>query len=347
MASAAGAADRLALSERSHAVQGFRAWAMLLIFCFHLHYLLRLQWPNAVSDAIVACNGWGSNLFLCISGFFLHRSLSRRSVSYSDFLRKRLRRLYPVYAFILTLVLAIDIVLQLGRTGLRGELSDLPLLLKNYLLLPVFLREEPILDASWTLAYILGFSLAAPLMAAALRGRAARLRLIAVGVAWVASWGVLPARATLMIAGMFVWELFELRSRWWAMGVITTSGLALGIEVRIALAPALLLIVLAGPEPVRRFLGHPWMQRLGDRSYSFYLAHGLPVLAASHFLFPRVELWQAFALQPVVLCASLLFAECVYQLVEVQFRAPREKRYAARAFSLKYFAAAREPLPSK
>ncbi|MBI4891287.1 MAG: acyltransferase family protein, partial [Acidobacteria bacterium] len=94
-----------ALPERFDAVQGLRAWSMLLVFSFHWNRILDARWPNAVSAALLSLGGWGTNLFLCVAGCFLHRSLSRRPIRYVEFLEKRFRRLYPVYAFVLTLVL--------------------------------------------------------------------------------------------------------------------------------------------------------------------------------------------------------------------------------------------------
>ncbi len=317
------------LPERFDAVQGLRAWAMLLVFSFHWNRFLDARWPNAVSAAFLSIGGWGTNLFLCVAGCFLHRSLARRPTRYLDFLQKRFRRLYPVYAFILTLVLGIDTLSGAGRTGLSGHWSDFALLASNYLLLPALLQDRLILDVSWTLAYIAGFTLLAPALTAALRPLPQSWRIAASASLWLLSlcaslsWHLFSPRVTLLAAGICVWESLHDRHRW--LLVLSLSGLALaaGAHPNVAVVPSLLLAVLAGPHSLRTLLSCRLLQCLGDRSYSFYLCHGFPLLAAARYLFPRLDLWQAMALSPLVLAAALAFSETVYRAIELPFRARR------------------------
>lgn len=133
----------------------------------------------------------------------------------------------------------------------------------------------------------------------------------------------MPPRVTLLLGGVLAWELLSPRLSWAAVAFLALPGLILGQPARIALMPAVLLVVLSGVPRLDRILQTRVFQLLGSRGYSFYLAHGLPLLAVQQFVLPVLNLPQALALQPVWLAFSLGFAECVYRLVEVPFHHAR------------------------
>ncbi|MBI5282046.1 MAG: acyltransferase [Candidatus Solibacter usitatus] len=319
--------------RRYASVQGLRAMAMMLVFSFHLHYFIQSQCANPLSRLVVRTGGLGTDLFLCVAGCFIYRSLIDGRSGYAAFLAGRLRRLYPVYAFMLSLYAALDLLLG------RGEIHGLGQLLANFLLLPVFLGGTPIMDASWTLAYILGFSAAAPLIVRPLRRLSSRWRVVALASFWLlalalgSSWGRFPLRVTLLAAGMLVWETLCWRFSTRIVLAAAAAGLALRLSPwsgahlagSLLLGPALLHLLLAH-RASPGWLSSPVLQSLGDRSYSFYLAHGLPLLALVHYVFPRLSLVQLIALQPLWLLCSLAFAECVYRLVESPLSAARHAR---------------------
>jgi len=327
--------DHSIVPRRFDSIQGLRAWAMVLVFSFHLHHFIQGRWPNPLSAAVLACGGLGANLFLCIAGCFLYRSLCERPVPYLEFLARRFWRLYPVYAFILVVYLAADLTLRTGRLGLRGDLSDVVLLASNFLLLPVFLGEAPILDVSWTLAYIAAFTLVAPQLVRLMRSWSRPVRLYVLWALWMGSWilcartSLMPPRVTLLLGGVLAWELLSPRFSWAAVAFLALPGLILGQPARIALMPAVLLVVLGGVPWLDRILQARVFQLLGSRGYSFYLAHGLPLLAVQQFVLPVLSLTQALALQPLWLALSLGFAECVYRLVEVPFQHARPAESSA------------------
>jgi peptidoglycan/LPS O-acetylase OafA/YrhL len=316
-------ADHLTVPRRFDSIQGLRAWAMVLVFSFHLHHFIQGLWPNPFSEALLACGGLGANLFLCIAGCFLYRSLSERPAPYLEFLARRFWRLYPVYAFMLVIYLAVDLTLKTGRLGLRGDATDLVLLASNFLLLPVFLGETPMMDVSWTLAYIAAFTLVAPPLVRMMKGWSKPARLYLLWALWMGSWmlcartSLLPPRVTLLLGGVLAWELLSSRVTWASVAFLALPGLILGQPARIALMPAVLLVVLNGVPWLDRILQMRAFQLLGSRGYSFYLAHGLPLLALQQFVLPALNLPLALALQPVCLALSLGFAECVYRLVEM------------------------------
>lgn len=321
--------DHSIVPRRFDSVQGLRAWAMVLVFSFHLHRFIQDRWPNPVSGVVLACGGLGANLFLCISGCFLYRSLWRRPVAYGEFLARRFWRLYPVYACLLLAYLAVEALLQTGRLGLRGDVSDVAVMVSNLLLLPVFLGEAPIMEVSWTLAYIAAFSVVAPALVGMMRSWRKGGRLGLLWALWMGTWMLctqtasVPPRVTLLLGGMLAWELVAERLSWAAVAFLALPGLILGQPARIALMPAVLLVVLKGVPWLDRILQARLFQLMGSRGYSFYLAHGLPVLAVQQFVLPVLNLPVAMALQPVFLGLSLAFAEGVYRLVEVPFRDPR------------------------
>jgi len=324
-----------ALPERFEAVQGLRVVAMLMVFSFHWNQLLGAKWPNPFSSWFLSQSNLGTNLFLCIAGCFLHASLTRRPTSYKDFLARRFWRLYPVYAFVLTLVVVLDTLAGSGRTGLTGHWQDLWLLGSNYLLVPALLEDRLIVDASWTLAYIAVFTLFAPYISRLLQSLPAGSRVAAAAAFWLfslaASYSLhwFSPRVSLLAAGIFVWEALQSQRRWPLVIGLSLLVLALGASLKLALVPPILMVFLIGPGPVRAALSTHALQTLGERSYSFYLCHGIPVVLAGHFL-SRCTPVEAGLLTLAVIASALLFSEFVYRTIELPLRTAPKLRSVSR-----------------
>ncbi len=290
------------------AMEGMRGFAVLLVFLVHYvmavePYLRPASAAAGLAASVGAMGNCGVDLFFVLSGYLIYGSLLRRAQPFGAYFGRRLQRIYPAFAAVFALYVALSFVFPSESKIPPGFADGLIYLVINFLLIPGLAPMDPMISVAWSLSYEMFFYLVIPVAIAALdlrawtRERRAILfaSLIAGGIAACSVFGG-PVRLIMFPAGMLVFELFDA-----GLGRRSPpSGLAFALLVAgllFKIAPgftqiakfAVLSLVFAGlcwscfARPAswlaRAFTFTP-LRWLGNMSYSYYLLHGLAVNAS-------------------------------------------------------------------
>jgi exopolysaccharide production protein ExoZ len=324
-------------------IQYLRAFAALAVVVFHA-----CQW----SDVDFDIGAGGVDVFFVISGFLMWRITQDQAVTATDFLRRRIVRVVPLY-WIATITLAL---LALAAPGLISQLKPTaPHLALSLLFIPHLDPDGipfPFLPPGWTLNYeailylIFTASLAAP--------RSRRLALVVGALGLITLTGLVirplfPLFANPMMlefaAGVLLARFAE-DGRWpsrgmgWSLiglGLVVFAMLrVLGIHSDIGRwflwgAPAVVIIAGAlAVEASGRLPRSAILKRLGDASYAIYLCHW-PIIAIAAKLAGERQPW---LFVPTVTLAAMMAGLAVHVWVEAPLIRLLRRRSPQPAFSV-------------
>jgi len=290
-------------------IQACRALAALLVVHVHATVMARVYAErygslDALSNAFyntLSIGQLGVDLFFVISGFimiFVTHSLPSSRASVRTFLERRIARIVPLYWFF-TFVLAALIVLA-PDVVVHGELSG-PYLLKSLLFVPVLRTDGelmPVVPPGWTLSFEMFFYLSlAFLLLLPARYRVWLLSLVFLGLVGV---GIAfpPDREQPILRVLTSPLLLEFLYGCW-IGTLVLAGRTPGPGLAsLCVAAGVLGFVAAFLLPLQPFRQFSWgipsaflifglvclerahalrisgfLLRIGDASYSLYLAH--------------------------------------------------------------------------
>ena len=337
-ASGASPAPSAAAAPHLEALTGIRGLAAWAVVLFHLRVSLVTVLPGW-GMAIAAKGYLAVDLFFMLSGFVLWYNYADRLRSggwaaTSQFWWRRVARIWPLHAAILTLFVAYALLaVWRGRDGGHYDFSQLPL---HYLLIQNwgFTRELAWNDPAWSISTEMAAYVVFPALVAvfrwdrlgwpALLGIAALLllalnRLIA-GSGHASLGAEIPTlglRRCLIEFALgnvicIVWQRWRHSRATAPLAALAAlaalgAGLALG-AIEAAFLPATfaaaLLALAADRGPVARLLAHPRLVYLGEISYSTYLAH--------YLLFTLVKLVFAGPDLQIGLLALAVYAGAVF-----------------------------------
>ena len=300
-------------SGRLASMEGLRGLAVALVFLVHFSDL-SAPWVESspLTGAFAARVGNSGNigvaLFLVLSGFLIYGNLMDRPQAYRPYARRRLRRVYPTYLFVLALYVALSLALPSHSKLPSGAAAIVGAVIANVLLLPGIIPVAPIITVAWTLSYEVFFYLTVPLLISGLNLRERtstwRVRLFVglsavTAVAGAAISGSHP-RLAMFFAGMILWEWITSRSHEFTNNPQQAQRLdlaGLGALVVAVIAPMVLLSEIAGGGPRLIVLWVAWpvlcaacfcvdgrasrlfswtpLRWLGNISFSYYLIHSL------------------------------------------------------------------------
>ncbi|OBV38164.1 acyltransferase family protein [Janthinobacterium psychrotolerans] len=287
-------------------MEGLRGLAVLLVFLVH-YVSLSAPWRSdgttlaTIASGLHTVGNAGVDLFFVLSGYLIYGSLLGRPQPLRHFLRRRVRRIYPVYACVFLIYLLLSWALPSQNRIPAPWPEALRYIAGNFFLLTGFGATPPFISVAWSLSYeMLSYLLIALLVGALrLRLRSRRWRCLffaclgAAAAFGFATFGG-PARMLLFIAGIFVHEAMAGPVRH-VPGTLLASGavLAAWTMLLLPLALWLKLAALCGAFFLLCFscLRQPdsllaqalcWtpLRWLGNISYSYYLIHGLALKAA-------------------------------------------------------------------
>lgn len=354
---------------RMRAMEGLRGLAVILVFL--QHYAVQAQLfidLGAVADEFAAtARGFGNlgvELFFILSGYLIYGTLLRRSPGFLPFMARRAQRLYPAFLCVFALALAWHVLMRTGEVP-EAPAAAAGVILANLLFLPGVVAMAPVLEVAWTLSWEMAFylllGLAVPGLRMARWPRAARLALIAGGAALATAASLEapqgpgpfapPLVAVPFLAGMLLLELGEMRMPAIPGGLALAAGAAsllfgrhvepLPIVLEWMETLALTLLCAAafrGGNTVARLFSADPIRWLGNMSYSYYLLHGIVVVAAFRGLGwlvgPGCPGWAFWALLPALFAASVAASLVLFLAVERPFslkprRAPAAAAHAA------------------
>lgn len=300
-------------------IEGVRALAVFLVFFVHLHPYFSTYiggsaaWYRA-SEVLATLGNSGVDLFFLLSGFLIYGIVLKRTRSYWDFVRRRIRRIYPVFTAALLLYVFLSFAFP-AESKLRGTPgAQLIYILENYLLLPGIFDIRPIITVAWSLSYEFFFYLTIPLLVRLLSfDRLRQSQRVALLLVWYVAGLLLLhplglERLQMFCLGMLLYELSTVKS---AVSRMTRAGQWIAVA-SFASALVCAYIVFAPAAEVKvsaifaRHFAYPLMslgffvfgaysfvfsgylskffcmgpiRALGRISYSYYLVHGLTLKA--------------------------------------------------------------------
>lgn len=358
--------DLEASGGRIPAMEGLRAYAVLLTFCVHFFGAWMLQFrgidtgtvtPWALprnTDRILAwlqLSPYGVYLFFILSGFLICRLVGNAAhFSYPRFLWRRLCRIYPAFLLALALGVAVfSFYAGWAPFSWRGLAANM-LLLNGVRELGVV----PFLHQTWSLFTEIVFYIVFPVT----------LLLRPLGV-WRVPWGIAVAGAALVYIpfalgwGQAIYLLFfagataarfdDTRLTAFARRVPEAAVLLLYLVVTTAIAGkavgdhlAIWLYAFAGTLlVVQACYGNGWLNRLfawrplrriGNVSYSLFLVHTIPVFFVVYVWgpgwFTASGLGAALAGALIALVASLVLAGTLFLLAERPYFTAQRRKHA-------------------
>lgn len=327
-------------------LQAGRAIAAVLVVLFHLGANLAKESYFGIAGLSVpfSFGSAGVEFFFVLSGFIIfaaHRGDIGRPDRISGYTRKRLLRIFPTYWLVFLPVFFIALLTPSLRNGVPHDLSTL---LQSLLLVPqdkavVGGTGSPVLVVAWTLQYEMFFYLFFGLMVLSRRlALLAGLAVVGVYVARVAlGTDQLPFPAsfiaqdyTLLFGmGMFVSWLVVARKDFAhqkpgqfivlglavfllaAMDVVFKTEVFEAVRTLVfGLAASLIIFGLVVAEDGgKTYLGHKWLQLLGDSSYALYLIH-FPLISVLCKVAIALHL-QTFGLVGAIVSFVAIFVACL------------------------------------
>lgn len=339
-------------------MEGLRGAAVLLVFLQHyaVQALLFIELGPVAGEVAALLRNFGTlgvELFFVLSGFLIYGTLLRRGPGFVPFMRRRAQRLYPAFLCVFLPLLAWQVARGASEIPSDPLLAGL-VILANLLFIPGVFAMDPIMTVAWSLSWEMAFYLVLGLLVPGLRMRAwprwARMAAILAlaGIVTVlcdlapdgAGGFAVPLPMLPLLAGMLLFELEDGRGPAVPGALALAAGvgsLALGQYVAwspltrdwmetLALA-VLCSAALRGGNVAARVFSQQTLRWLGNMSYSFYLVHGV-VLVASFRLagwlvggeWPSFIFWLIWV---PVLAAGAVASLVLFVLVERPFSLAR------------------------
>jgi polysaccharide biosynthesis protein PslH len=366
------------------ALNGYRGFCALLVFCFHLGSAGVVTLPHGSRAADAAAQLWislayGVEMFFMISGFVILGSLLRHA-TLRGFLEDRFIRIFSAWVPALVAVTAVCVLANMKMFADAGVAKSLGIFLANLFLLPPILPLPLVHQGSWSLSYEWMFYLSAVAGAWLVRRRAPQ--------PWaVGAWGLMSAlivclypRSLFFLTGVLVFggqSWFRRHERWLKLPYLSLLVFLVAWRLtgadKASLGETLFSWVAGGRWPAAAlafiasvhlfasitldasrsfaFLKGRLFQFLGTISYSFYLWHALIMSATKRialtYLVPRHGVAVGFVFFLLSsLALALLVSWASWALFEVRLAGIVRKRLKRPARAATAPRAATSPRPA-
>ena len=301
----------------------------------------------------------GVDLFFILSGYLIYGIVMDHRFNFGRFLGRRIRRLYPTFLAVFAVCLVASYMFPTRSKLPQSPSAAVPFIVANLLMLPGMLPVRAIITVAWSLSYEWFFYLSLPIVVAGLRVRRWPWRLRAVAVLLLSAGYVVASqlhlaqkpRLAMFGAGVLLWELLRntniiaalpRKGEIVAAVLFVLNLLAIGTTHKIhggstAIAVQdvpviyvfslfvsgflLALYALAYHGFLSRFFSLAALRWVGNMSYSYYLIHGLTIVAIAALV---QRLSSSSTLGPAVLLlllgsclvASLVVSSLLYLYIE-------------------------------
>jgi len=316
-------------ASRITSMEGMRGYAVLLVFLVHHHTLFSHLLPPSsllygLSEFGHDIGHSGVDLFFVLSGYLIYGHVFQKAPGYFSYLRKRVRRIYPVFFTVFCFYLLASFWIPSISKLPHSPFNAVVYLIENLLFLPGIFPIDAMITVSWSLSYEFFFYLCVPLVVGATgmrrwnhsRRTAFFLGLLLLHFAGY-YFGVLPhIRLSLFIAGILLFETIDSRrtkgrlpalGEFLAIGLYAAAILALCLfefsDTRIAFHPhfpnrasvywsaflsvglfGLTLYTISYKGLLRALFNAPPLRWLGNMSYSYFLCHAMVLNGAAFAL---------------------------------------------------------------
>jgi peptidoglycan/LPS O-acetylase OafA/YrhL len=307
-------------------MEGFRGLAILLVFFVHFDALFQdyLAADSAARGALRVLGEVGNagvDLFFVVSGYLIYGAVIQKPVRYGSFMKRRFERIYPTFAAVFAIYLALSFLFPAKSKIPGGFWPGSRYVVENLLLLPGIFDIEAMITPAWSLSYEFFYYLTIPLLVALLalrtwRPRARILFFLGFATAYVAFCFLVAARLdrlVMFVAGILLHETMNATTlprrltpalEWSAIAFVALSFVPIsliyerhesvswlpgfasastthGVLWMFASFWILALFCFAFNGILNRIFRWTPMRWLGNISYSYYLIHGLTLVALS------------------------------------------------------------------
>jgi peptidoglycan/LPS O-acetylase OafA/YrhL len=201
-------------------MEGLRGIAVLLVFFVHYSSGMApffgansecIWWIAAIHEV----GNSGVDLFFVLSGFLIYKAIIDRSPNYTQYARRRVERIYPVFLAVLCIYVALSFLFP-GYSRIPIAFGDASAyIMANVLLLPGIFSIEPIISVAWSLSYEALYYMLVPLLTGLLLMRHWRSQrrivfVVAIYLFYIAAqwFGAAPHfRLTMFLGGILLYEI--------------------------------------------------------------------------------------------------------------------------------------------
>jgi exopolysaccharide production protein ExoZ len=317
-------------------IQILRFFAAFAVIAFHAWGVLPdgFKVPESAIAFALSYGGHGVDLFFVISGFIIFHATHRVHLTPAQFLRRRVERIVPLYFFAIFAVTMLAVALP-ATFGTPGWFSPRHIL-KSLAFIAFTDGEMPVVYVGWSLEYEMYFYLAVALTMALTRDVWRNIVLMFSALAIV---GRIPGVDTALgnyafftdplilefVFGVIVGMVFANGRTSWPISVAAACAIAALLvtdpasRVIVSGIPSACLVAVAAFFSARR-TDPSWpelaLARLGDASYSLYLAQVNTVSLTTAFVVALVPAISPLALVLVTSGIVVAFGLALNILVE-------------------------------
>jgi len=331
-------------------IQGLRGIAVLLVVFVHIGLIEKRYSLHPLLPDWTQFGMSGVDIFFVISGFIMMTiSLTKKKDMENalKFIYSRIVRIYPNYWFYTVLIL---IVMTLHPEWVNSSSSAESDIVKSFLLIPQ--NANPLLQVGWTLIHEMYFYIGFFLLLLFVRSnRVILLSIVLWGITVIVMDLLFQFRdpvlkivfhpltleflGGVLIAYSLAKKTYDASVRFWKT-VFVFSLVMLFVNYMVFYAmqsidpyrwwrvwlfglPAFFLLYASLMLEQKGELLPAWINRIGDRSYTIYLAHILVINAVG-------KVWQLFAFESVVMsmvfivlliASVLIYGKYAYEYIEV------------------------------
>ncbi|MDD2774364.1 MAG: acyltransferase [Gallionella sp.] len=342
-------------------IHALRGAAALMVFLFHLHYIALIPLPKSWG-LIASHGGTGVLLFFVLSAFSLLYSNQKYAQSNGSrwifgYLTKRFFRIAPFFYIMLVVHCLLIIYVFNGKLDFQRILMSL-LFIFNF----APKEAEGIVWASWTIGVEMVFYAFLPLIMVSVRSlrAAAILSFLAILASYTyrralevdagipsgyAHYAFMSQLGVFCSGVLGYWTVQKINS---SMGMVRRSlwwlAVLLGPVLTLFLLSdaATFLVALGRPDmqlwglsfgfiavlsvvSTKKWMAHPVLQHIGERSYSIYLTHAVIIYLTGsltrriyEYCYPTLGGYGFAVCALFVLMPTLLISELTYRHIEIR-----------------------------
>lgn len=156
--------------RRLPSMEGLRGFAVLLVFCVHFYvlfgfYAQHTPFWRTPTRFLGNIGNVGVDLFFVLSGYLIYGILLEHRTTVSQFLKRRLERIYPTFLAVFGLYLVVSAMAPgFGKFQGYSRTGGVIYIVQNLLLMPGVFNIPALITVSWSLSYEMFFYILAALL---------------------------------------------------------------------------------------------------------------------------------------------------------------------------------------